>query len=104
MAAIQIPSDWAVDHSTTLYSDGLESSSSTLQFTLKANHFGGSKTQAFLRIKCLSTLVKMHTLSSEVQVFRAVRHTPDPQRPKSINEESNEILPSGADLNWQGEQ
>lgn len=45
----------------------------------------------------------MHALSSEVLVFRAPQQTPDQQRPKSINEESNEILPSGSDLNWQGE-
>lgn len=43
----------------------------------------------------------MHTLSSEVLVFRAAQFSPDQQGPKNLNEESNEILPSGADLNWQ---
>lgn len=91
-----------MDHSTTLHSDGLESSSSSLQFILNANHFGGPKGQ-LLRIKCLSSLIKMHTLSSEVLVFRAAQYTSDqPHHPKSLNEEPNEILPSGADLNWQG--
>lgn len=98
-STIKIPADYMVDHSTTLHSDGLESSSSSLQFTIQPNHFGGQKGQ-LLRIKCLSSLAKMHTLSSEVLVFKAAQFTPS-ERPKSLNEETNEILPSNADLNWQ---
>lgn len=77
----QVPSEWASEYSTTLHADGLETSSIGIQFSLEPTHFrkGGS----VLRLKCLATFAKMHSLANEAQIFR--------QRTEQLEEPNNRL-------------
>ena len=67
------------EYSTTLHADGLETSSIGIQFNLEPTHF--RKGGIALRLKCLATFAKMHSLANEAQIFR--------QRLEQIEEQNN---------------
>ncbi|CAL1264484.1 unnamed protein product [Larinioides sclopetarius] len=58
-------SDSELEHSTTLHSDGLETSSLSLKFTVNEMHFRRGN----MKLKCTATISRVYTMSNEELVF-----------------------------------
>ncbi|GFQ97175.1 ig-like domain-containing protein, partial [Trichonephila clavata] len=57
--------EYVMEHSTTLHSDSLETSSLSLKFIVNEFHFRGGN----MKLKCTATISRVYTMSNEELVF-----------------------------------
>lgn len=95
----QVPNEWVSEHSTTLHSDGLETSSVRLQLQLQSTHF--RRNGLVIRLKCIASfasLARSHTLANEALVFRHSSEQPNQSKPSLSSTNTNSVLiPGGFD-------
>ncbi|GFY44992.1 uncharacterized protein TNIN_62901 [Trichonephila inaurata madagascariensis] len=57
--------EYVMEHSTTLHSDSLETSSLSLKFMVNEFHFRGGN----MKLKCTATISRVYTMSNEELVL-----------------------------------
>ena len=63
---LQLGTEFDLEHSTTLYSDGLESTSLSLRFKTKEKHFASTGS---MTVKCRSQILGVYRIENEAQLI-----------------------------------